>query len=133
MQPHKPKFLLTFLSNDLTANVLTILTLTGTVKLGRKILYPLGKATGDRATIDRSQAMRRQLGAIGLGDTSDTRAYLSAHLYCIFHDRTNIASIQVNGRIIKESLLMGPIGALKMKTVWDSNKLITIILFGKES
>lgn len=44
-----------------------VLTLTGTVKLGRKILYPLGKATGDRATI------------------------------------------------------------------WDSNKLITIILFGKES
>ena len=28
-----------------------VLTLTGTVKLGRKILYPLGKATGERATV----------------------------------------------------------------------------------
>ncbi|MGL5062270.1 MAG: hypothetical protein ACRC62_20025 [Microcoleus sp.] len=132
MQPQKPKFLLTLVSNDRAANALTILILTGTVNLGRKILYPLGKATGDRATIDRSQAMIWQLCAIGFGDTPDTRTYLSAYLYCVFLDPTNIAEIQVNGRVIKESLLMGPIGALKMKSVWDGNKLITIILFGKE-
>ena len=37
---------------------------------------------------------------------------------------------QANGRIIKESLLMGPYGGLKMHSIWEGNKLITIELFG---
>lgn len=132
MQTPNPRFLLTLVGSTLTAELLAVLALTATVQLGRKILYPLGKTTGDRATIVRSQAMSRQLKSIGLGDTPDTRAYLNAHLYSVFHDSTNIAEIQPTRRTVKESLLMGPRGALKMRSVWDGNKLITILLFGKE-
>ena len=46
------------------------------------------------------------------------------------YDPSNIAKLQENGRVIKESLLMDPKGALKMESIWQNDKLITIILKG---
>ena len=39
--------------------------------------------------------------------------------------------IQSNGRIVKEAMLYGPGGSLKIRTIWEGLKLITIELFGK--
>ncbi len=38
--------------------------------------------------------------------------------------------IQENGRILKEILIMGPNGALKMQTIWDGAELVTVFLLG---
>jgi hypothetical protein len=37
--------------------------------------------------------------------------------------------MQANGRVLKESLLMGPGGkAVKLQTIWEGNKLITVVV-----
>lgn len=40
---------------------------------------------------------------------------------------------QSNGRVLRESMLMGPAGGVKMQTVWEGNNLITVILYGAGS
>lgn len=42
----------------------------------------------------------------------------------------NIAKVQSNGRLLRESLLMGPRGALKVESIWENGKLITVVLIG---
>jgi hypothetical protein len=39
--------------------------------------------------------------------------------------------VQENGRIVRDTLLMGPNGAVKMQTIWDGQKLVTIHLYGR--
>jgi RHS repeat-associated protein len=97
------------------------------VNLGRKLEYILGNATGKLHNIERSTAMAAELGRIGLRDTAETRALVTDHL-------TKVAQTpgvaQANGNVVRESLLMGPGGAVKLKTIWketkDQIKLITI-------
>jgi len=48
----------------------------------------------------------------------------------VLNDPNNISRIQSNGRIIRESLLMGPRGGLKVESIWDGTKLITVKLLG---
>ena len=43
---------------------------------------------------------------------------------------TNIILIQENGRIIRETLLTGPQGVVKLETIWDGNRLITGEIYG---
>lgn len=98
--------------------------------LGNKLEFLLGNAGGNQINIDRSQTMLRQLRSIGLGDTPSTRAYLTDQLSAVLSDPTNISRVQQDGRAVRESLLKGPAGMIKMETVWDDNKLITVKLFG---
>ena len=98
--------------------------------IGNKLNFPLGKATGSQDNINRSIAMARQLARIGLPDSQSTREYLTEHLNQVVLDGNNITRIQENGRIVRESLLMGPEGGVKLQTIWEGNKLITIKIFG---
>jgi hypothetical protein len=95
------------------------------VNLGRKLDYILGKATGSSHNIQRSQSMLRELERVGLPDSPATRQYLTEHLTQVARQAGGIT--QANGRVVKESLLMGPGGAsVKLKTVWEGTKLITV-------
>lgn len=99
--------------------------------IGSKLEYFLGRATGSAHNIERSQEMLRQLERIGLPDTAATRQLLTDLLASTLRDQSNIASIQANGRVVRDALLAGPRGFLKFETIWQGAKLITGNLFGK--
>jgi hypothetical protein len=101
-----------------------------TPKLGRKLEYFLGNATGDAHNIERSTGMLRQLQSIGLHDNPATRKYLTEHLATVVNNPSNLVRTQANGHVVRESLLMGPNGGVKFETVWDGAKLITGKLIG---
>ena len=98
--------------------------------LGNKLEYFLGNATGSEHNIERSLDLARQLQRIGLPDTAATRQYLTDALTDVLNNPVNISAVQANGRVVRDSLLMGPIGGAKLQTVWDGNKLITVNIFG---
>lgn len=74
--------------------------------------------------------MLQQLESIGLSDTAVTRNFVTDHLTKVLNDSSNIVKIQENGCVVRESLLMGPQGGLKLESVWEANKLITMVLHG---
>jgi hypothetical protein len=51
------------------------------------------------------------------------------HLTEVLNNPANIAKIQENGRVVRESVLFGPMGALKFQTIWEGSKLITGYMF----
>lgn len=102
----------------------------GTPELGRKLDYFLGLATGSRHNIERSRQMLGQMERIGLPDTPATRQYLVEHLSEVVNNNKNIVGTQPNGRVVRESLLVGPQGAVKLETIWEGNRLITGNIFG---
>jgi hypothetical protein len=99
-------------------------------ELGNKLDYPLGKATGSAHNIQRSTDMLRQLERIGLPDSPATRQLLNDHLTDVLNDPSNISRVQQNGRVVRESLLTGPRGSVKLETIWEGNKLITTQIYG---
>ena len=99
-----------------------------TPDIGRKLDYMFGKATGSQHNIDRSNDMLLKLRSIGLPDTQVTRDYLYNHFAQVLNDPTNVVTIQENGRMVRESFLTGPYGGLKLKSVWEGTKLITMFL-----
>lgn len=101
----------------------------GKADLGRKLEYVFGKATGSKHNIDRSVDMQRQLNKIGIFDNAEGRSIVQEHLETAFKNTTN-GVVQKNGRMLKESLLTGPNGAVKVQSVWEGNKLITVEIFG---
>ncbi|MDA1478348.1 hypothetical protein [Bacillus changyiensis] len=99
-------------------------------EFGRKMEYVFGNATGNKHNIDRSIAMERQLNSIGIFDNKTGRKLVLDKLTDTFNDASSILKTQDNGRIVRESLLTGPNGVLKVESVWDGEKLITVKLFG---
>jgi len=99
-------------------------------ELGKKHEYFLGNATGNAHNVERSRQMASQLDSIGLHDTPATRDHLTDHLTKTLNDPSSVARTQDNGRVVRDSLLMGPQGGLKFETVWEGAKLITGNLFG---
>ncbi|MEM6321500.1 MAG: 3-coathanger stack domain-containing protein, partial [Bacteroidota bacterium] len=97
-------------------------------QLGRKLDFVFGKATGSAHNIERSTDMLRNLNRIGVFDNAAGRSLFRSHLNETFNATEGI--IQANGRVLRESLLMGPRGGVKVTSIWDKNKLITIILKG---
>ncbi len=98
--------------------------------IGRKLEYFLGQASGSAHNIARSRQMLQQLESVGLHDNAATRRYLTEHLTEVYKNRSSISLIQENGRVVRESLLMGPHGVVKFETVWERNRLITGTIFG---
>jgi len=68
---------------------------------------------------------------VGIHDNVAGRRILTNALNTVLNDPTNVTRIQQNGRVVRESLLSGPNGILKMETVWEGSRLITINLFGR--
>jgi RHS repeat-associated protein len=98
-------------------------------EIGRKLDYVFGLATGALKNIQRSTAMLAELRRIGLHDTSDSRSYLRTHLGRVLNDSSSIVS-NSGGRTVRESFLMGPAGGVKLESVWEGSKLITVKVFG---
>lgn len=99
-------------------------------ELGNKADFLLGKATGSVHNIERSQSMLKQFEAIGLFDNPETRAIVKDNLIRTLKDQTSVAKSLENGRVLRESLISGPRGHLKIESIWDGNKLITVIVKG---
>ena len=97
--------------------------------LGSKLQYVFGRATGSAHNIERSQAMLAQLEKIGIRDNPASRDYISSVLSRALEQP---GVTQANGRILRESLVIGPdgAGALKMQSIWDGNNLVTVFLKG---
>ena len=72
--------------------------------------------------------MLRQLESIGIFDNLAGRSLLNTHLERVYSGTQGI--LQSNGRYLRESVLMGPRGGLKVESIWEGNKLITIKLIG---
>jgi hypothetical protein len=58
------------------------------------------------------------------------REYLEAFFEKVLNDPTNISRQEAGGRVVREALLMGPLGGLKVESIWEGNRLISIILYG---
>ncbi len=99
-------------------------------EIGSKLKYLFGKAAGNLHNIERSTTMAKQLSRIGIFDDAKGCHYLVEHLAEVLNNPSSCVKIQDNGRVLRESLLMGPTGGLKMQSVWDGNRLITVELFG---
>ena len=95
--------------------------------LGRKLDYLLGLATGSAYNIMRSRAMASALNKIGIYDNEPIRQYLAEHLAQVLNDDLNIISRE-RGMEIRESLFIGPKGAVKLETIWQGDKLITAVV-----
>src|SRR5690625_594265 len=99
-------------------------------KYGRKLDYVFGKATGSKHNIDRSIAMEKQLNSIGVFDTKDGRKIVQNNLTNAFNDPKSVLKVQSNGRYVRESILNGPNGVVKLESIWDGDRLITVKIFG---
>jgi RHS repeat-associated protein len=96
--------------------------------LGRKLDYLFGLATGSAHNVQRSRELARSMGSIGLHDTPATRQYIASHLDEVLNDATNIVEQVTQTRVMRESLLTGPGGAVKLQTAWEGNQLITFFV-----
>jgi RHS repeat-associated protein len=100
----------------------------GRANIGTKLEYVFGKATGSAHNIERSTGMLRQLESVGIFDNAQGRSLMRSHLEDVYSGTQGV--VQSNGRYLRESLLMGPRGGLKVESVWEGNKLITVKLLG---
>lgn len=111
--------------------------------LGNKLDFLFGKASGSTHNIQRSQSMQAELSKIGIHGNSTGREYLTKHLNDVLNDSSNISNKEVRDYIAKElpgqprieytattreSFLMGPGGGVKLRSVWDGNRLLTIVI-----
>ncbi|WP_312072146.1 hypothetical protein [Anaerotignum propionicum] len=87
--------------------------------LGKKLEYVFGNATGTKHNIDRSIAMEKQLNSNGIFDNKVGREIVQNNLTKVFNDSFSIVKVQDNGRIVRESLLSGPNGLVKVESIWE--------------
>ncbi len=99
-------------------------------ELGNKLNYVLGQATGSLHNIQRSQDMLRQLQRIGHYDNAGTRQYLTTHLTEVVNDTSNIVKVPGQWPCDQRVVVDGTNGALKVESIWEGAKLITITLLG---
>ncbi len=97
------------------------------IELGSKLNFLFGQATGNPHNIARSQAMLRQMQSIGLFDSPTTRDYVALQFQRAFQ---NPGIVQENGRVVRDFILSGPNGCLKVQSIWEGVKLITFMPIG---
>ncbi|GLC89313.1 hypothetical protein [Lysinibacillus piscis] len=98
----------------------------GVPYLGSKLEFIFGNATGNKKHIERSLAMELQLNNIGIFDDAKGKKLVLDNLTGAFDNPSSIKKTQNNGRIVRESILTGPNGTLKIESIWDKEKLITV-------
>lgn len=99
-------------------------------QLGEKLKYLFGEAqvvAGDTHNVDRSIAMYEELKKIGIINNSAGKAFMAAKLAEAFKTE---GIVQSNGRIMRETFIMGPKGGVVLQSVWEGTKLITVKIFG---
>lgn len=95
--------------------------------LGQKLNFLFGQSGG--ANLKQSEGMRAALQEIGLNDTVENRSLISENLTKTLNDASSIVS-RTNNRVGRESFLRGPTGGVKLQSIWEGTKLITIKVFG---
>jgi len=110
--------------------------------IGNKLAYVFDRATGNAHNINRSIGMRNELRRIGIHDTPSGRATVERHLNEVIRNPNNILRTETRSYTptggtpvtytvtIRESLLAGPGGFVKLETIWNGNRLLTIIIYG---
>lgn len=106
------------------------ITLSHIPQVGNKLEYVFGKATGNLHNIQRSVDLQRKVNSIGIYDNENGRKIILDALSRTLNDKTSIKESLRDGRTLRESLLVGPQGVLKMETIWDGEKLITVKILG---
>ena len=96
--------------------------------ISRKTDFMLGRATGRVHNIERSKGMFEQIKKIGLWDNRETRGVIKDNLINTLKDPSSVVKELKEGRVLRESLLSGPKGHLKVESIWKDNKLITVKL-----
>ena len=108
-------------------------------EIGNKLDYLFGNARGNQHNIQRSQTMQSELSKIGIYDTSSSRELLNSHLKDVLNDSSNILKTESRSYIakellgqptVRESFLKGPHSGVKIESVWDGDRLLTIIVKG---
>lgn len=87
-----------------------------------KMGYLFGKATGRTHNIERTAQNVRKLASIGIHDDATGHAIIQRHFDDIVTDSSNISSMYSNewGTYqVRESLLSGPNGFLKLESTWE--------------
>lgn len=95
---------------------------------GLKLEFIFGNATGNKNHIDRSLAMEQKLNNIGIFDDAKGKKLVLDNLSNAFDNPSSIIKTQNNGQIVRGSVLTGPNGILKVESIWDKEKLITVKL-----
>jgi hypothetical protein len=100
------------------------------IKIGRKLDYVFGKATGRVHNVQRSITMEKTLSSIGIFDNRIGRELVQEHLIATFRNSNNVKTVNTKGFVVKESLLMGPRGGVLIESIWNENEgeLISVIL-----
>ncbi|AUM65105.1 hypothetical protein C0R09_11510 [Brevibacillus laterosporus] len=71
------------------------------------------------------------MNSVGIYDNVFWRDYVQGVFTRAFNDKSiGYVSSQNANRIVKEFVLAGPRGVVKVESVWESNRLITMILYG---
>lgn len=100
----------------------------GVPYFGSKLEFIFGNATGNKSHIERYLAMELQLNSIGIFDDAKGKKLVLDNLSNAFDDPSSIRETKENGRVVRTSVLKGPNGDLKVETVWDKEKLISVKL-----
>jgi len=108
-----------------------------------KFNYIFGKVTSSKHNTPRSLQNAAQMNRIGIHNTAEGQKYLTQHLQRVAQDPSNVTrtfqKTLPNGNTIpleiRESLLSGPGGFLKLESTWEiladgTRRLTTIIPFG---
>lgn len=100
-------------------------------QITKKMAFAFGEATGTAANIQRSAGNLAQLTKIGFNVGKESERYLVRHFANVLRNPASIAKTLGKGRVLRESLLMGPKGGLKVNSIWEGKKLITFWFQGR--
>ncbi|MGG2111888.1 hypothetical protein ABFY60_15420 [Lysinibacillus pakistanensis] len=100
----------------------------GVPYFGSKLEFIFGNATGNKNHIERSLAMELQLNSIGIFDDAKGKKLVLDNLSNAFDDPSSIVKTLDNGRVVRTSILTGPNDKLKVESVWNKEKLISVQL-----
>ncbi|MEU5853032.1 hypothetical protein [Saccharopolyspora shandongensis] len=103
-----------------------------------KFDYAFGKVNSSKHAADRSSQIKTELSRIRIFNNTKGREIVREHLESVVRSDNNISQISDHSwgrRQVRESLLAGPGGFMKLQTVWQENsdgnlQLITLIPFG---
>jgi len=94
---------------------------------GRKLDFVFGLATGSLHNLERYTEMLSQLESIGIFDNAAGRQVVVDNLTATLNNESSIVS-RIGDKTVRESLLMGR--GVKLQSIWQDNKLITVMVFG---
>ena len=106
--------------------------------LGDKLDYQFGKAGGNKHNVDRTSGLVADMEKLGFIDNPENRKYFEEYYNAVLNDFTNIVAVKQQSYKIKdvvynytatykESFLMGKYGGAQVTTIWEGNRLLSMI------